>query len=197
MTRTMRLLLAAGCALVIAGCASSVKLDEGTTAPIDDKSATGKPGAGAAGAAGAGAGATAGAAGAGSADSRQIAQVTAPAKDPLTDPASPLAKRSIYFDFDSFTVRDDFRPTIEAHARFLVTNPQRRVVVQGNADDRGSREYNLALGQKRAEAVRKALSALGVAENQVEAVSFGEEKPRATGADEASWAENRRADLVY
>ncbi|HEY5633120.1 MAG TPA: peptidoglycan-associated lipoprotein Pal [Burkholderiaceae bacterium] len=197
MTRTMRLLLAAGCALAIAGCASSVKLDEGATAPIDDKSAAAKAGAGAAGAAGAGAGATAGAAGAGSADSRQIAQVTAPAKDPLTDPASPLAKRSVYFDFDSFTVRDDFRATIEAHARFLVSNPQRRVVVQGNADDRGSREYNLALGQKRAEAVRKALAALGVAENQVEAVSFGEEKPRATGADEASWAENRRADLVY
>ena len=197
MTRTLRLLLAAGCALAIVGCASSVKRDEAGTAPIEDKSATAAAGAGAAGAAGAGSGATAGAAGAGSADSRQIAQVTTGTKDPLSDPASPLAKRSIYFDFDSFTVRDDFRSTIEAHARYLVANPQRRVVVQGNADDRGSREYNLALGQKRSEAVRKALGALGVAENQVEAVSFGEEKPRATGADEASWAENRRADFVY
>ncbi|MCL4745920.1 MAG: peptidoglycan-associated lipoprotein Pal [Burkholderiaceae bacterium] len=197
MTRTMRLLLAAGCALAIAGCASSVKLDEAGTAPIEDKSATAGAGAGAAAAAGAGSGATVGAAGAGSADGRQIAPVTTGSQDPLSDPSSPLAKRSIYFEFDSFTVADTYRATIEAHARYLASNAQRRVVIQGNADDRGSREYNLALGQKRSEAVRKALGALGVAENQVEAVSFGEEKPRATGTDEASWAENRRADLVY
>lgn len=118
-------------------------------------------------------------------------------KDPLDEPGGALAKRSVYFDFDSFTIRDEFRPLIEAHAKYLVSNKNRRVLVQGNTDDRGSREYNLALGQKRAEAVRRALALLGVAETQIEAVSLGEEKPRAVGSDEAAWAENRRADLVY
>lgn len=108
-----------------------------------------------------------------------------------------MSRRSIYFDFDSFVIREEFRPVIEVHARFLAANRDRKVVVQGNTDDRGSREYNLALGQKRAEAVRRALVAVGVAEDQIEAVSFGEEKPKALGNDEASWAENRRADLAY
>ena len=117
--------------------------------------------------------------------------------DPLNDPNSPLAKRSVYFDFDSFVIRDEFRSTVEAHARYLQANRNRKVIVQGNTDERGSREYNLALGQKRAEAVRRALNALGVPDNQIEAVSLGEEKPRGTGNDESSWAENRRADLVY
>ena len=190
MNTFQRLLIAAGCALVLAGCGSTVKLDEQTTAPIEERGAAA---AGAGTAAGAGSGATAT-----GADGRQVAPVTAGAdKDPLNDPASPLAKRSIYFDFDSYTIRDEYRATIEAHARYLLTNRNRRMVVQGNTDERGSREYNLALGQKRAEAVRKALVALGVADAQIEAVSFGEEKPRATGTDEASWAENRRADMVY
>ena len=87
--------------------------------------------------------------------------------------------------------------TVEAHARFLTTNKGRRIVIQGNTDERGSREYNLALGQKRAEAVRRSLSLLGVPETQMEAVSLGEEKPRSSGTDEASLAENRRADIVY
>ena len=115
----------------------------------------------------------------------------------LTDPNNILSKRSVFFDFDSFVIKPEARPLIEAHARFLVQNPQMRMLVQGNTDERGSREYNLALGQKRAEAVRRAMSALGVPDKQMEAVSFGEERPRATGADEASYAENRRADLVY
>ncbi len=185
MNKFQRILVAATCALVLAGCGSTVKLDE--NAPIEDR-------AGAAGAAEQGAGG----ADASGASSRQVAPVTAgEVKDPLSDPASPLSKRSIYFDFDSYTVRDEYRGTIQAHANYLIANKGRRMVVQGNTDERGSREYNLALGQKRAEAVRKALSAVGVAESQVEAVSFGEEKPRASGSDEASWAENRRADLVY
>jgi peptidoglycan-associated lipoprotein len=115
----------------------------------------------------------------------------------LTDPNSPLAKRSVYFDYDSYAVRDEYRSTIDAHARFLTSERSRRVIVQGNTDERGSREYNLALGQKRAEAVRRSLTALGVPDSQVEAVSLGEEKPRTTAQDEASFAENRRADLVY
>jgi peptidoglycan-associated lipoprotein len=108
-----------------------------------------------------------------------------------------LAKRSIYFDYDSFVVKAEFQATIEAHAKYLVANKGRKILVQGNTDERGGREYNIALGQKRAEAVRKALALLGVSEAQVEAVSLGEEKPKATGSDEASWAENRRSDIVY
>jgi peptidoglycan-associated lipoprotein len=129
---------------------------------------------------------------------RPVAQVTLdPSKDPFNDPKNPLSKRSIYFDFDSFSIRDEFRPVVEAHARYLLSNKGRKVIVQGNTDERGSREYNLALGQKRAEAVRRALTALGVADSQIEAVSLGEEKPRSSGTDDSALAENRRADLVY
>ena len=115
--------------------------------------------------------------------------------DPLSQGA--LAKRSIYFDYDSYVVKEEFKPVIEAHAKYLVANKGRGILIQGNTDERGGREYNLALGQKRAEAVRKALALLGVPEAQIEAVSLGKEKPKATGSDEASWAENRRSDIIY
>jgi peptidoglycan-associated lipoprotein len=124
-------------------------------------------------------------------------EAKAGAADPRKDPASPLSKRSIYFDYDSNVVKDDYRTVIEAHAAYLVAHKDAKVTLQGNTDDRGSREYNLALGQRRAEAVRKALSVLGVGEAQLEAVSFGEEKPRAVGETEQAYAENRRADIVY
>jgi len=117
--------------------------------------------------------------------------------DPRKDPASPLSKRSIFFDFDSFVVKDEYRPIIEAHAGYLLSKRDARVILQGNADERGSREYNLALGQKRAEAVRKALVVLGVNDAQMEAISFGEEKPRNEADTEAAYAENRRTDVVY
>ena len=117
--------------------------------------------------------------------------------DPRKDPASPLSKRSIYFDFDSYVVREEYLPVIGAHAAFLTNNRNARVIIQGNADERGSREYNLALGQKRAEAVRKSFAVLGVQDGQLEAVSFGEEKPRSSGSSEQDYAENRRADIVY
>ncbi|WP_027817809.1 peptidoglycan-associated lipoprotein Pal [Paraburkholderia bannensis] len=123
-----------------------------------------------------------------------VAQVNV---DPLNDPNSPLAKRSVYFDFDSYAVKDDYQGVVQAHAQYLKTHPERHVLIQGNTDERGTSEYNLALGQKRAEAVRKALSLMGVPDSQMEAVSLGKEKPTATGHDEASWAQNRRADLVY
>ena len=103
--------------------------------------------------------------------------------------------RVIYFDYDSFSVKADYQPVVDQHARFLQANRGRNVILEGNTDERGSREYNLALGQKRAEAVQKSLQLLGVTENQVEAVSFGEERPAATGSDEAAWAKNRRAEL--
>lgn len=125
------------------------------------------------------------------------ASVTAPAYDPLQDPKHALAKRSIYFDFDNFQVKDEFKSTIAAHADYLSKNSNRQIAIEGHADDRGSSEYNLALGQKRAEAVRRSLEVLGVSGKQVEAVSFGEEKPRAQGSNEAAWSENRRADIVY
>jgi len=117
--------------------------------------------------------------------------------DPRKNPASPLSKRSIHFDFDSFVVKDEYRPMLEAHAGYLNSKRDARVILQGNADDRGSREYNLALGQKRAEAVRKVLSVLGVSEAQMEAISFGEEKPRNPASTEEAYAENRRTDVVY
>lgn len=119
------------------------------------------------------------------------------AADPRKDPASPLSKRSVYFDFDSYVVKDEYRSMLEAHAGYLRSKSDARLILQGNADERGSREYNLALGQKRAEAVRKALAVMGVSNAQVEAISFGEEKPRNSGSNESAYAENRRADLVY
>lgn len=117
--------------------------------------------------------------------------------DPLNDPKGLLAKRSVYFDYDAYIVKDEYKTIVDAHSGYLSRNKSRRIVIQGNTDERGGSEYNLALGQKRAEAVRKSLSALGVSDSQVEAVSFGKEKPKALGSDEASWAENRRADIVY
>lgn len=117
--------------------------------------------------------------------------------DERKNPASPLSQRSVYFDFDSFTVKDSYRPVLEAHAGFLLARRDARVILQGNTDERDSREYNLALGQKRAEAVRKALAVLGVSDAQMEAVSFGEEKPRMEGDSEEAYAENRRVDVLY
>jgi len=115
----------------------------------------------------------------------------------LKDPNSPLSKRIILFDFDSSAIRDEYRSLLEAHAEFLKSNPASKVILQGHADERGSREYNLALGQRRAESVFKALSLLGVAEGQMEAVSLGEEKPIAEGHDEAAWQQNRRTEILY
>ncbi|RTL56978.1 MAG: peptidoglycan-associated lipoprotein Pal [Rhodocyclaceae bacterium] len=115
----------------------------------------------------------------------------------LKDPRSPLSKREVFFDYDSFVVKDEYRTLIETHAKFLVANPKMKMLIQGNADERGSREYNLALGQKRAEAVKKALLLLGAREDQVESVSLGEEKPRCEEQTEACWAQNRRGDMLY
>lgn len=128
---------------------------------------------------------------------REIRPVETGSVDPLNDPKGVLANRSVYFDYDSFVVREDGQPVVTNHAGYLTKNTGRKVLIQGNTDERGGTEYNLALGQKRAEAVRRAMGALGVSENQMEAVSLGEEKPKATGSGEEAWAENRRADIVY
>ncbi|HEY9098959.1 MAG TPA: peptidoglycan-associated lipoprotein Pal [Thiobacillus sp.] len=130
-------------------------------------------------------------------DGKQMDGSSSYSGDPRKNPASPLSTRSIFFDFDQYVVRDEYRPVLEAHAGYLLSKRDARVILQGNADERGSREYNLALGQKRAEAVRKALAVLGVGEAQMEAVSFGEEKPRMEGDTEEAYAANRRTDVVY
>lgn len=117
--------------------------------------------------------------------------------DPLTDPQNILSKRSVYFDFDSYVVKDEFKPIVSAHATYIARNPSAQVRLEGHADERGSREYNLALGQKRADAVKQLLQLLGASPKQIETVSFGEEKPKASGSTEAAWAENRRVDIRY
>jgi peptidoglycan-associated lipoprotein len=116
---------------------------------------------------------------------------------PWNDPSSPLFQRSVYFDLNEYTVQTKYQKQLSAHASFLKANPKQKIIIQGNTDERGTAEYNLALGQRRSDAVRKSLNLMGVSENQMEAVSFGKEKPKAEGDNEAAWAENRRADIVY
>jgi len=116
---------------------------------------------------------------------------------PLTDPANILSKRSIYYDYDRYDVRDEFKSLVDAHAKYLRETPSAKMLIQGNTDERGGREYNIALGQRRAEGVKRMLLLLGAKEEQVEAVSLGEEKPKGQGATEAAWAENRRSDILY
>jgi peptidoglycan-associated lipoprotein len=109
-----------------------------------------------------------------------------------------LAKRSVYFDYDSNAVKDEYRGTVQAHSRYMTSSKKdSRIRIEGNADERGSREYNLALGQRRAEAVKRVMTVLGVSDGRIETTSYGEEKPKSNGHDEAAWAENRRADIRY
>lgn len=173
-----RMFLALAVALSLAAC-SSVKLDD---VPVEDKSASAvvaQPGAG----------------GGGAAQSSVAPVVTDAAEGTMAGPAN--VARIIYFDYDSYVIKPEFQSLIEGHARFLKANNGRRVSIEGHTDERGGREYNLALGQRRSEAVRRSLGLLGVPDTQVEAVSFGKEKPAAPGSDEASWAKNRRAEIVY
>jgi len=120
--------------------------------------------------------------------------------DPLDpyNPASMLNKqRSVYFDYDSTAVKDEYKPLVTAHARYLTSNRAQKIVIEGNTDERGSREYNIALGQRRADSVKQMMTLLGVQEGQIETISFGEEKPRAKGHDESAFSENRRSDIRY
>jgi peptidoglycan-associated lipoprotein len=175
-----RMFVALTVAAALAGC-SSVKLDD---VPVEDKSAGAvAPGPGAGGAAG------------GGGQSGVAPVVTDTAAGSLAGPAN--VSRIIYFDYDSYVIKPEFQSAIEAHARFLKAANGRRVSIEGHTDERGGREYNLALGQRRSEAVRRALGLLGVPDNQIEAVSFGKEKPVAPGSDETAWAQNRRAEIAY
>jgi len=124
--------------------------------------------------------------------------VTTVALAPHLDPSSQISKeRSVYFDYDGFSIKSEYAVLIERQGRYLRSQPTLTVKIEGNADERGSAEYNLALGQKRAEAVLKALEIYGAKDTQMEAISWGRERPKATGHDEAAWAQNRRVDLVY
>ena len=167
-----RLVIPALLALLIAGCSSTP--DSEPAAPVDSRNNDGKVAT----------------VTAGNMDSRKL-------PPELTDPKSILSKRSIYFDYDRFDIKPEYKDLVAAHARFLTNNRQFRILIQGNTDDRGSRVYNLALGQKRADSIKKMLVMMGAREDQVEAVSLGEEKPRAECANEAAWAENRRGDILY
>ena len=177
-------LLVAIIAAALAGCSTTPT----TEAPVEDRGTAGAtaPGAG---------GAQTGGAQSGGVTGSQLGGAQGSAA--LRDPNSILSKRGIYFDFDSFVVKDEYKPLVEAHGRYLASHPQAHLTVQGNTDERGSREYNIALGQKRADAVKRMMLLLGARDNQIETVSFGEERPKNSGHDESAWAENRRDDIVY
>lgn len=157
---------------VLGACSTGSKLDN--VAPVTDNSSGATP----------------------AADPNRVTSVNANSSG-LDPEARALMEKSVYFDYDSYAVKDQYRSMVDANGKFLNANRARKVIVQGNTDERGGSEYNLALGQKRAEAVRRQLALVGVPESQIEAVSLGKEKPRSTGHDEAAWAENRRADFVY
>ncbi len=174
-------IIAALVVAALAGCASKGTQE---AAPVEDKggAAATTPGATTSGAGGTGVGGT----------------PAASAVPAHRDPTNILSqKRSIYFDFDEYAIKDQYRPIIEAHAKYLQANKTLHVTLQGNTDERGTREYNIALGQRRADAVKQLMVLLGATDAQIETVSFGKEKPRREGHDEASWAENRRVDIVY
>lgn len=170
-----KLLIPALLAALLAACSTTPLPEDGAGAPVESRSGS----------------------------SAGVTPVTAGGLDAsglpreLTDPASKLSQRSIYFDLDKYEVKDEYKDLVAAHAKYLTANKGFKVLVQGNTDERGSREYNLSLGQKRAEAVKRSLALLGVKDDQIESVSLGEEKPKNPGHDEAAWTENRRADILY
>lgn len=174
-----RFLLVLGATAFIVGCGSTVKLDD---VPVEDKGGAAVSQQGAEGT-----GTGVGKGGVTSVDIGKSAQQA----------AIPEGPRIVYFDYDSFVIKHEFQSIIETHARYIKADKGRKVAIEGHTDERGGREYNLALGQKRAEAVRSALGLLGVVDSQVEAVSFGKEKPAAQGTDEDAMAKNRRAEISY
>ena len=130
------------------------------------------------------------------ADTKSAGQQSVTA-NPLKDPSNILSKRSVYYDLDKSDVKAEYKPMVEAHSKYLTSHKDTKVTVQGNTDERGSREYNIALGNRRADSVKNMMNVYGVPNSQIETVSFGEEKPRATCQDESCWKENRRSDIVY
>ena len=187
--------LAAAVAL-LAGCESPSKVSNAALAPVETRS----PVATAAGAGAAGTAATSATASGTSQSAVSTVNLATPRSGTAGAAAGAAAmaaptQRIVYFDFDSFVIKDEFQSLLDGHAKVLARTSGKRMVIEGHTDERGGREYNLALGQKRAEAVVKSLTLLGVPEKQLEAVSFGEERPAATGGEESAWARNRRAEL--
>jgi len=169
-------LIAIAAATVLAGCASK---ETQTDVPVTDKSAVAQP------------------QGTASPSTTRPTSQAPVAGNPLRDPNNILSKRSVFFDYDSNSVKDEYRGLVQAHSRYLADKRDTNIRIEGNCDERGSREYNLALGQRRAEAVKKVMTVLGVTDARIETVSYGEEKPLAQGHDEQSWSQNRRADIKY
>ena len=175
-----RFTLALTVVALVAGCSSGVKLDD---VPVEDKNATSTMG---------------GNTGANSGNTGQSGVAGVDLGQSGRDAAGPVGvSRIVYFDYDSYVIKPEFQSLIEAHSRFIKAGTNRKLMIEGHTDDRGGREYNLALGQKRAEAVRRSLALLGVQDSQMEAVSFGKEKPAAQGNSEDARAQNRRAELSY
>jgi peptidoglycan-associated lipoprotein len=172
----------AGLTLLVAGCSTTPDAQQ-DGAKVEERS-TGKPGAKPQ-----------------AVQTKPVAPVDVTGKKEAAGTAATrqgvLAQRSIYYDYDQFDVKADYRALVEAHAKYLRENPSAKMLIQGNADERGSREYNLGLGQKRSDGVKKMMTLLGVKENQIESVSLGEEKPQDEGHNESAWAKNRRSDILY
>ena len=190
MNKTLGLLVLTAVMLALAACGTTGEVKEETAAPAE--------GAASAPAAGGGAEATGAAAGAGpGAEALAPEAAPAPAVHPLDDPNSPLAKRVVYFDFDRSDVKEEYREILAAHARYLAEHPSASVTIEGHADERGTREYNMALGERRAKAVKRLLVAMGASADQISVISYGEERPAALGHDESAWALNRRAEIIY
>jgi len=171
--------------LLAAGCQTTPEEQKPSAAAVEDRKPGAKPGA----------------------DARPVERpkvaavdVTAGRPDPagaLKDPNNILSRRQIFFDYDKFDIKDQYRPLIEAHAKYLRENPSAKMLIQGNADERGSREYNISLGQRRSDNVKKMLILLGARDAQLESVSLGEEKPMCADHNEPCWSKNRRGDMLY
>jgi len=170
---TPAILIASSFALLLGACASQQSAESPQPAPAPQSSAPAP------------------------APQAQPVEQPAMAMNPLHDPNSILAKRSVYFDFDKSNIKPEFNPLVEAHAGYMTGHASATIRIEGNCDERGSREYNLALGQRRADSLRKAMVLLGVSDQRIETVSWGKEKPRAPGHNEAAWAQNRRDDIIY
>ena len=160
---------------LLAGCASTPIPEN--KAGVEDRTATGAP--------------------AQSGTAAPVAPQAQQQVNPLKDPNNILSKRSIYYDYDKYDVKDEYKPLLQAHAQYLAQHPGAKMLIQGNCDERGSREYNIALGQKRADGVKKLLQLMGAKDSQIESVSLGEEKPRCTDQNEACYSQNRRSDMLY
>jgi peptidoglycan-associated lipoprotein len=179
--RAILVSLAAASLALLGACATTEEQKPAASAPVEQAKPAAKPQA---------------------VESKPVARVDATSKPgspfaALKDPKSILSKRQVYFDYDKFEVKDEYRPLVEAHARFLRDNPSAKMLIQGNADERGSREYNVSLGQRRSDSVKKMLTLLGAREDQIESVSLGEEKPVCNEHTEDCYAKNRRDDMLY